>query len=163
MEKNQKRVRFIVHSAAIAALYVVLTFLANALGLASGAIQVRISEALVAFLFFSPAAIPGLTIGCLLANIVTGCALWDVIFGTIATFIGAILGYSLKKYKYAVVVPNIISNTLIVPFVLMFVYNLSGAWWYFALTVGIGEIISCAIFGTVLLKALEKRGKLIFK
>ena len=62
---NQK-VRYLVHAAAIAALYVVLTFLANALGLANYAVQLRFSEALTILPFFTPAAIPGLTVGCLL-------------------------------------------------------------------------------------------------
>ena len=163
MKKNQNKARFLVKSAIIAALYVVLTFIARLFGLDSGAIQVRISESLVALLFFTPAAIPGLTIGCLLSNILVGCVFWDVVFGTLATFIGAMLGYALKKYKYAVLIPNIISNAIIVPFVLKYVYEFDGALYYFIITVGIGEIISCAIIGGVLLKALEKRGKYLFK
>ena len=74
----------------IAALYVVLTVIANALGLASGAIQVRFSEALTILPVFTPAAIPGLTVGCVLANLITGCAPWDVVFGSLATLIGAL-------------------------------------------------------------------------
>ena len=73
-------------AAMIAALYVVLTFLASALGLASGSIQVRFSEALTILPFFTPAAVPGLAVGCLLSNVITGCALPDIIFGTLATF-----------------------------------------------------------------------------
>lgn len=163
MGKNQKKVRFIVQSALIAAIYVVLTYLIHFFGLDSGVIQVRISEALVALLYFTPAAIPGLTIGCFLSNIFVGGVFLDVIFGTLATFIGVLTGYWLRKYKYAVLLPNVISNTLIVPFVLKYVYNFEGALWYFIITVFIGEIISCAIFGAMLLKALEKRGKYIFK
>ena len=73
-----------------AALYVALTYLANALGLASGAIQFRLSEALAILPFFTPAAIPGLYIGCLLANILTACAPLDIALGPVATLLGAL-------------------------------------------------------------------------
>ena len=66
---NQNKIRLITHAAMIAALYTVLTFLANALGLANYAIQVRFSEALTILPFFTPAAIPGLFVGCLVSNI----------------------------------------------------------------------------------------------
>ena len=82
---KNKKIMYLSQAAMIAALYVVLTLLANALGLANYAIQVRFSEALTILPFFTPAAIPGLTIGCLLSNIFTGCAPLDVLFGTLAT------------------------------------------------------------------------------
>ena len=81
----------------IAALYVVLTLIANAFGLASGAIQVRISEALTILPVFTTSAIPGLTVGCVLANLITGCAPWDVVFGSLATFLGAVGTWLLRK------------------------------------------------------------------
>ena len=83
-----KKIKFITQAAVIAALYTVLTFIANALGLANQAIQVRISEALTILPVFTPAAIPGLFAGCLLSNVLTGCALLDVVFGSLATLIG---------------------------------------------------------------------------
>ena len=115
---NQK-VLFIVHAALIAALYVVLTLLANTLGLANYAVQIRFSEALTILPFFTPAAIPGLCIGCLLANIITGCALPDIIFGTVATLLGAVFTYMLRRYKWLAPLPPIVANTLIVPFILL--------------------------------------------
>lgn len=145
--------------AVVAALYVVLTYLANTLGLASGAIQVRLSEILCVIPVFTPFAIPGLFIGCLLANILTGCALWDVVFGSLATLIGAVGTYLLRKHNFLAVLPPILANAIIVPFVLLFVYSLEGTYWYFLLTVGIGEIISCGIFGAILLKSLKKYNK----
>ena len=78
--KNKKSVLFIAQAAMIAALYVVLTLLANALGLANYAIQLRFSEALTILPFFTPAAIPGLFIGCLIANLLTGAMPLDIIF-----------------------------------------------------------------------------------
>ncbi len=154
--KNKQKIRNIAVGAVIAALYVVLTYLANMLGLASGVIQVRLSEILTVMPIFTPAAIPGLFIGCVVANILTGCALWDVVFGSIATLIGAVGTYLLRKYNLLAVIPPILANAIVVPFVLLFVYSLEGTYWYFFVTVGIGEIISCGVFGTILLKSLKK-------
>lgn len=151
---NQK-VLFIVHAAVIAALYVVLTFVANAFGLANYAVQVRFSEALTILPFFTPAAIPGLTIGCLLANILTGCALPDIVFGTLATLLGGVFTYLLRKNKWLAPLPPIAANTLIVPFVLLYAYGIRPLWLSF-LTVGAGEIISCGILGMLLLNVLAK-------
>ena len=87
---RNSKVQFIVHAAMIAAIYVVLTYFISAFNLASGAIQVRISEALTILPYFTPAAIPGLFVGCLLANLLTGAAIYDVIFGSLARLLGAV-------------------------------------------------------------------------
>lgn len=156
-----KKVLFIVHASVIAALYVVLTFVANAFGLANYAVQVRFSEALTILPFFTPAAIPGLTLGCLLSNILTGCAMPDIIFGTLATLIGAVLTWILRKSKWLAPVPPIVANTVIVPFVLYYAYGIKPLWLSF-ITVGMGEIISCGILGMILLNTLNKYKKYIF-
>lgn len=155
--KNRRKLINISVAAIIAALYVVLTYVASAMGLASYAVQVRFSEALTILPLFTPASIPGLFAGCVLANVLTGCALWDVVFGSLATLIGAIGTFFLKKHKILATLPPIIANTVIVPFVLLNVYNLEGTYWFFALTVCLGEIISCGVLGTLLRKSLEKR------
>lgn len=152
----KKRTKNLVMGALIAALYVVLTMLANALGLSSQVIQVRFSEALTILPVFTPAAIPGLFVGCLLANYVTGCVIWDILFGSIATLIGAVGTYLLRKNKYLAVLPPILSNTIIVPFVLKYAYSVDDAIWIMFLTVGAGELISCGILGLLLHKTIEK-------
>ncbi len=154
--KNRKKIINVSIAAIIAALYVVLTYLASALGLANFAVQVRFSEALTILPLFTSAAIPGLFAGCILANILTGCALWDVVFGSLATLLGALGTHFLRKHKILATLPPIIANTIIVPFVLLNVYNLEGTYWFFALTVCLGEIISCGILGTLLRKSLKK-------
>lgn len=141
---------------AIAALYVVLTVLANAFGLASGAIQVRLSEALTILPVFSAAAVPGLTVGCVLANLITGCAAWDVVFGSLATLIGAVGAYLLRKKPMIAWLPPVISNMIIVPIVLQRVYGVPDSFWYLTLTVGAGEVIACGVLGLLLYKALKK-------
>ena len=157
--KKRNKIRFMAQAAAIAAIYVVLTLITNMFGLANGAIQVRISEALTVLPCIMPSAIPGLTIGCLIANLMTGALALDIVFGTLATLIGAVFTYLLRKHKALSPIPPIISNTLISPLVLAFVYRFEGSIWYFMITVGIGEIISCGVLGYLLLIALKRLPK----
>ena len=93
---RNKHVLHMVQAALIAAMYVVLTWVANLLGLANGAIQVRFSEALTILPFFTPAAIPGLFVGCIISNTITGAAVWDILFGSLATLIGAFFTYNIS-------------------------------------------------------------------
>ena len=151
------RVRFITHSSIIAALYVILTGLSAVLHLASGPIQIRLSEALTILPVFTPAAIPGLAIGCVLANFMTGSLVWDIVFGSLATLIGALCTYFLrKKSKYLAILPPILSNMLIVPAVLQYVYGEEQMYWVLMLTVGVGEILSAGVCGLILHKTLSK-------
>ena len=156
------KAKFIAQGGIIAALYVVLTMISSAMGLASGVIQVRISEALCILPLFTPAAIPGLFIGCLLSNTLSGCVIWDILFGSLATLIGAVGTYMLRKFadnvpKTAIAaLPTVIANMLIVPFVLRYAYGAEDAIWFMMLTVGAGEVIACVILGTLLSVGLKK-------
>ncbi len=156
------KVLFCVQAALIAAIYIVLTQLAAGFDLASGAIQVRFSEVLTVLPFFTPAAIPGVTIGCLLANILTGSALPDVVFGTLATLIGAVFTHLLRKHRFLCTLPPVVSNSVIIPLVLRYAYGTPGALWFLALTVGAGEVICCVIFGSILIAALLPQRVRIF-
>jgi uncharacterized membrane protein len=160
--KESKKIMLLVQAAMIAALYVVLTLIANALGLANQSIQVRFSEALTILPYFTPAAVPGLFVGCLLSNIITGCALPDIIFGSLATLIGAVITRRLRKNKWLAPIPPIVANAIIVPPVLYLVYGLGPLWFDF-ITVTIGEIISCGVLGMLLLFALKKYAGRIFE
>ena len=140
----------------IAALYVALTYIAAVFGLASGAIQVRLSEALTILPVFTSTAVPGLTVGCVLANLLTGCAPWDVVFGSLATLLGAVGTRLLKNKPYIAWIPPVVANAIIVPFVLQKVYGVEDAWWYLALTVGAGEVIACGILGILLYHSVKK-------
>ena len=162
MKRNNKAL-FIAHAAIIAALYVVLTYLASMLGLSSGAIQIRFSEALTILPYFTPAAVPGLFIGCMLSNILAGAVIWDVIFGSLATLIGAVFTWLLRKRgKWLAPIPPIVSNIIIVPLVLIYAYGVPDGLPFLMLTVGIGEVISCGVLGMILLKCLEKYRNHIF-
>ena len=161
MTKQSSKIIYITQAALIAAIYTVLTMIAAGFDLASGAIQVRFSEALTIMPFFTPAAIPGLTIGCLLSNLLTGCALPDIIFGSLATFLGAVGSYALRRNRWLCALPPIISNMLIIPFILTYAYHIPGGIPRFMLTVGTGELISCMGLGQILLQALLPfRGRL---
>ena len=154
----KKRNPFITQAALIAALYVVLTLVSAAFGLDSKAIQFRLSEVLTVLPALTPAAIPGLFIGCLLSNFICGAMLPDMIFGSLATLIGAVGTYFIgKRVKWLSALPPIAANTVIVPLVLKYAYHLDGTVPFFALTVFIGEFACCGILGTVLLYAIPKR------
>ena len=146
--------KMMAQGAVIAAVYVVLT-LAFA-PISFGAIQFRISEALCILPFFTVAAVPGVSIGCLVA-------LPDIIFGTLATLIGAILSYRLRSIsKWLVCVPPILANAIIIPFVLKYAYGLLDVIPYLMLTVGIGEVLAVAVLGNLLMLALEPKSSFIF-
>ena len=161
--KTMNNVKNIVYAAIIAAIYVVLTEICAFLGLSSGVIQVRLSEALNVLVCFTPTAIPGLYIGCLIANLITGAVVWDVLFGSLATLIGAIGAYVLRKYRIAALMCPVVSNAVIVPLLLKYAYNLTGGLWFFVVTVAIGELISSVLLGYFLGKLLDKYKKVVFK
>ncbi|MBC7960475.1 MAG: QueT transporter family protein [Vallitaleaceae bacterium] len=154
-----KRVKFIVQAANIAAIYAVLTIAFAPIS--SGQIQVRISEALTILPFFTPAAIPGLFVGCLIANVVAGIGPIDIIFGSLATLLAAALTYLVRKYKFLVPFPPVVVNGIIVGLILNKVYGLpllpSILW------VALGEVIACYGLGLPLLLSLKKYGHKIFK
>ena len=144
---KNKNISFMTQAAMIAAIYVVLTYVFAPFSF--GEVQVRISEALTILPVFTPAAIPGLFIGCLIGNI--------------ATLIGAFFTWKLReKSPYLAPVPPIIANILIVPFVLRYGYGVALPIPFMMCTVGIGEIISCAVLGMVLYFALKKYAKTLF-
>lgn len=159
-KRNKGNILFLTQAAMIAAIYVVLVELFAPVSFS--AIQCRIAEALTILPYFTPAAVPGVTLGCLVANILGGSAILDIIFGTLATLIGAVGSYAVRKHKWAVPLPPIIANTVIVPWVLRFAYAENAPIYFLMATVGIGEVIACGIFGMILLFALQRYRQYIF-
>lgn len=156
---KNKRILFITQSALIAALYVALTWLSKAFGLADGAIQCRFSEMLCILPVYTPAAVPGLFVGCLLSNFQMGATIWDIVFGSLATLIGAFGARALRKHKWFASIPTILSNAIIVGLVIAYASAPNDVFSVFPmlmLTVGIGEVISCGIFGTALFFVFER-------
>ena len=143
---------FLSYSAVIAALYVVLTFLSNIFGLSFGIIQFRFSEILAILPIFSFTAVPGLTIGCLISNILFGCPVWDIILGSVATLLGALGTHYISKKSYILsLLPPIFSNALIIPFIYTVIYSFGKEGfiaWFFG--VFIGEFVMIGLFGTFL-------------
>ena len=154
-------VLFMAQAAMIAAIYVVVTLLGASF--AYGQVQVRLSEALTILPVFTPAAIPGVFLGCLISNILGGCILPDIIFGSLATLIGAVFTWKLRsRSKYLAPLPPIIANMLVVPFVLKYGYMMPFPIPLMMLTIGIGEIISCGILGLLLHTVLNRYKGLLF-
>ena len=155
-----KNVTFLTHAAMIAAIYGVLTFVFAPISF--GEVQIRIAEMLTVLPIFTPAAIPGLFVGCIIGNIAGGALLPDIIFGSIATLIGAVGTYMLKKLpKLIAVLPPIVANMVIVPFVLIYAYGVNLPVVFLMITVGIGEVVSCGVLGTLMASVLEKyRGRI---
>ncbi len=164
---NFKRVRSICLASLIAALYVALTLISMAVGLDKNIVQVRFSEMLIVLAFVTPAAIPGLSVGCLLANILTACAPLDIMLGTFATFTGACGAYLIGKMKHKkaarwlCTIPNVIANIITVTAVCYICYTAPAAQQlsllpFYAASVAAGEMISCTVFGTVLLFGCER-------
>jgi len=177
---------FIVQTIIIAAAYVVLTIIADMFGMAKNIVQFRISDALCVLPYFTPAAIPGLFFGCLIANsivigppagpgviqelITTGTVsianmpyLYDIIFGSLATLLGAIGAYLLRKYKFVVAIPPVIFNTVIVVLLFQYAYRYEDTSMFKCFcTVGVGELVSCGLLGTALILALEDNKEKLF-
>ncbi len=162
---KNKSTLYLTRGALIASLYFLFTLISSAVGMDKGVIQLRLSEALAVLPAFFPEAVLGLTLGCFISNLTLGALIWDTLFGSIATFIAA-LGTRLiwralvSKHKKSLGVlltlPPIISNALIIPLVLKYAYSAEGAYLFFALTVGLGELICAGLLGTFLYYYLLK-------
>ena len=156
---NNKTI-YLTRGALIAALYTALTYVASIFGLSSGVIQFRVSEALCVLPLFMPEAVMGLFVGCILSNVLTGALFWDVIFGSLATLIGTILTRVLRvlpeKLKWLATLPPVISNAVIVPFILIHAYGVPDGYFYLLLTVSVGELVCATGLGTALYYTLKK-------
>lgn len=160
MKRYRQKTLYICTAAMASALYVILTWISAAVGLSSGVIQFRISEALCILAVWSSAAVPGLTLGCLISNLLTGCAIYDIIFGTLATLVGALGVRLLRHLPYLAPLPYVAANILVIPLILAFVYGSEGSLPFFFITVGIGEI-TCGWIGGILLFTILRRTPLV--
>ena len=156
MKRN--KTLFLCQAALVAALYVVLTYVAHLFGLDSGVIQLRISEALCLLPILMPAAIPGLYVGCLISNLLMSAVWMDILVGPIATLIGALGTYALRRHLWLALLPPVLANTLLIPPVLAFGYGATESIPFLMLTVGIGEILSIYVLGILLYVAIRRRG-----
>jgi len=160
---KNKNVLFLTQSAMIAAIYVVLTVAFSAISF--GQVQVRVAEALTILPVFTPAAIPGLFIGCLIGNSLSpSVILPDIIFGSLTTLIAAIFTYKLRKASPLLApLPPIVANTLVIPFILRYAYAIIAPIPILMLGLLAGQVISCGILGLALHAALNKYKSVIFK
>ncbi len=162
--KNRKAL-YLTEASLIAAMYFALTWLSNFFGLASGAVQLRLSEALCVLPYFMPSSVPGLFVGCIISNLSMGSVVFDTVFGSLATLIGAFIASKIK-IKWLVPLPTVLANTVVVPLVILFCYTEVRSWGvYWTITVGVfaGEVLSAYVLGMLLLIALSKRKELFTK
>ena len=151
-------IRKITLSAVIAALYAALTLLLAPISF--GPVQCRVAECLCILPLFTPYAIPGLFLGCLISNIIGSMGMFDIVFGSLTTLVAAILTYKLKKNIYISLIPPVILNAIVVGGYLSFIMSESGfslaGFAVFALQVGLGQLVSCFGLGLILLFYLKK-------
>ena len=160
MRESNKKMYHLAHGAMIAAVYVALTVAFAPISF--GAIQFRVSEALCILPYFTPAAVPGLFAGCFLSNLMLGSP-WDMVFGSLATLIGAAGSWYLRRHKWCVCLPPILSNAIIIPWVLRYAYGSPDLIPVAMVTVGIGEVLAVGVLGNVLMVTLELYKNLVFK
>ena len=160
MRESNKKMYHLAHGAMIAAVYVALTVAFAPISF--GAIQFRVSEALCILPYFTPAAVPGLFAGCFLSNLMLGSP-WDMVFGSLATLIGAAGSWYLRRHKWCVCLPPILSNAIIIPWVLRYAYGSPDLIPVAMVTVGIGEVLAVGVLGNVLMVKLERYKNLVFK
>ncbi len=164
MKNKTKTARFITRCGAVGAIYVVLTLVSALLGLSSGPVQLRLSESLCLLPLIMPEAVLGLTVGCAISNLLTSAALWDIVFGSVATLIGAIITRALKNFftRFPILapLPTILANSIILPFILMLVYSAEGTYILFFASILIGEALSAGVLGLVFYKRLSSSSAL---
>ncbi len=160
LEINNKRANSISKCGIFAALYFMLCIVFYPLSF--GGVQVRLAEALTILPLFFSEAIWGLTIGCLIANFF-GNGILDVVFGTLATLISAILTYFIgKKIKnpnirfFIGAIPPVVINAFVIPFTFLLSVNLIEGYFMLVLQILLGQIISVYLFGTILNFSLNK-------
>ncbi|MFT4145303.1 MAG: QueT transporter family protein [Mobilitalea sp.] len=158
---KQRKTQFLTEAAIIAAIYTVLVFIFQ--WSSFGPVQFRIAEALTILPYFTPAAIPGVTIGCFLSAVFAGADVLDMVFGSLATLVAALLSYSLRRYKYLVPIPPIVVNALVIPWVLKAAYGEAQPIPLMMLSVGAGQLLAAGVLGMILLLALERVRHIIFR
>ena len=162
--KHRIFIRRVSRAAVIGALYVILTMISHIFGLDSGmlpfGIQCRISEALCLLPLFAPEAVAGLTVGCLIANLLVGGLWQDIVFGTLATLLGALGARAFVRTRgwtrLLATLPTVLANGIIIPLVLKLAYGLADAWWIFVISVTAGELLSAPALGALLLPVLDR-------
>lgn len=161
-ESRNKTIMMLVFAGVIAAMYVVLTFAFKPISM--GAVQCRIAEVLCVLPIFTPAAVPGLFIGCLIGNMISGAVIWDIIFGSLATLAGAVGTYVLRKQPFYIsLIPPILANTIVVPLVLKYGYGVDMPLILSMFFIFVGEFISIGVLGSIFIRIAHKSLSNLFK
>lgn len=162
---NNKKILHLVHGAMIAALYAAATYLCSVFAIAYGPIQFRLSEALTVLSVFTPAAVPGLTVGCIIANLASPYGIWDIVFGSIATLLAAVTARTLRHIRFkglpllSIIMPVIFNALIVGAEISLLTPTDSSKLAVFAISaleVGAGELAVCLLGGIPLFFAIRK-------
>jgi len=163
MPKSRFSPRDLAIAGIIAALYAVLSYFSSVFGIAFGPVQCRFSEALCVLPFLTPAAVPGLFVGCLVSNLLSPYGALDIVFGSLATLLAALWTAKVRR-TWLAPLPPVVCNALLVGAVITVQQVPSelflGTFAYNALTVGLGEALACYVLGGLLLKVLSRNAAL---
>lgn len=151
---NDRTIKRFTEGAVIAAVYAMLTLLLPAT--IAGTVEFRLSEALTLLAALTPSAIPGLTIGCLLANFLHGAIILDVVFGSLATLLAALMTYLTRKNLLIAAAWPAVFNGLIIGLLLKYAYHMESPLYILMLSVAAGEAVICYLLGIQLVKGLQK-------
>lgn len=160
--------KLLVQGALIAAVYAILTLAVAPI--ASGLVQCRVSEAMCVLPYFTPAAVPGLFVGCMLANLITGAEFLDILLGSLATLLAAAAARQATKWfrdrrfaKWLIPLPSVVFNAFLVGYVLAYVYEVGVSYWLCVLYVALGQLAACYVLGIPLFLVLDKYKQKIFR
>lgn len=154
-----QKTRFLVQAAAIAAIYVVLTLVFAPISYGETLVEFRIAEALTVLPFFTFSAVPGLFVGCLIANLFSPVGTIDIVLGSLASLIAAYLTYKMPN-KYLAPLPPILVNALVIGGMLHYVYKFPIH--IAILSIGLGQLVTCYGLGIILLLTMDKYKKQLF-
>lgn len=152
--RKSKSILFLTESAMIAALYAALTLVTGQFSVS--VFQLRLSEALTVLPVFTPAAVPGLAVGCLTANLLSSCAPLDTVIGALSTLAAAVLTRCLRKRPLCAVLPPAFVNAAVLPLIFLYVYHFDGTYGFFFFSVLVSEALTAGLLGYALFRTLDR-------
>ena len=156
MKENRFSTRFLVQASLVAAIYAALTLLLQPISFGFGGVQLRVSEALTLLPVLMPASVPGLFVGCLLANLLGGATTLDVVFGSLTTLAAALLTRKWRDRPLLAAFPPVILNALVVGSLLRYAYGVAMPLWLCMLSVGLGQAAACYALGLPVMKMMRR-------
>lgn len=156
MKKEREKIRYLTQAGLVAAIYTALCLVFQPISFGFSGVEMRISEALSLLPVVMPAAVPGLFVGCLLANILGGATILDIVFGSLTTLAAAILTRKLRRKFCFAALPPVVLNAVVVGTLLRYAYGLQLPLLICMGSIALGQAAACYGLGAVVLRAMEK-------